>query len=102
MPFLGDWVALWAPHLALALVSVSKSERKHISAHCIPLLIKFVGGTTRRDDAPFAFSFLLEEVQSQRDRECSTGEYVGLQGGYSETTADRILWATLEVRNQCQ
>lgn len=95
LPFLPEWVALWAPQLAFALTSGSASERKHVSTRCIPLLIQIVGGPTRRHDATYAYSFLLEEVRSQRDN--VIGKQVESYAGDTETLSDRILWATYEV-----
>ena len=97
MPFLTEWVALWAPHLALALVTGSTSVRKQIAARCIPLLVRIVGGTTRRYDATFAFAFLLNEVQAICTRPCAIGEYFDSYAPETETLSDRALWATFEV-----
>jgi hypothetical protein len=97
LPFLPEWVALWCPPLALALVSGSESERKHVSTRCIPLLIDIVGGVSCRHDATYAFSSLLEEVRSQLDSPRAIGEQLESYAGDTDTLSDRVLWATFQV-----
>lgn len=98
LPFLPTWVALWAPPLARALISGgSASERKNISSRSIPLLITIVGGQACRDDASYAFCFLLDEVRAQRGHSSATQEQVESYASETETHSDRILWATFEV-----
>jgi hypothetical protein len=97
LPFLPEWVALWCPRLALALVSGSESKREHISTRCIPLLIDIVGGVSCRHDAAYAFSYLLEEVRSQLDFPRAIGEQLESYAGDTDTLSDRVLWATFQV-----
>lgn len=97
LPFLPEWVALWCPRLALALVSGSESERKHISTRCIPLLTDIVGGVSCRHDATYAFSYLLEEVRSQLDSPRAIDEQLESYAGDTDTLSDRVLWATFQV-----
>lgn len=101
LPFHTDWVDLWCPHLAHAIVSGSANRRKHISTRCLPLLVDIVGGSARRQDATYAFSFLLEEVRLQRDQLCRIGEQVESYAGETESLSDRLLWASLEVSMAC-
>lgn len=91
------WVALWAPHLARALVSGSTSGRKQVASLCIPLLVTIVGGTTRRLDAANAFALLLDEVQMHQKWGCGVRENIESYAGETETLFDQILWAKLEV-----
>jgi hypothetical protein len=91
------WVALWAPHLARALVSGSASGRKQVAALCIPLLVTIVGGTTRRIDAANAFALLLDEVQMHQNGGCVVGENNESYAGETETLFDQMLRAKLEV-----
>ena len=95
--FLPEWVQVWAPHLAHALVSGSTSGRKQVAALCIPLLVTIVGGTTHRLDAAFAFTLLLDEVQMHQNRCCSAGGNIQPNAWKTETIFDQILWAKLEV-----
>jgi hypothetical protein len=97
LPFLSAWAALWAPPLAHALVSGSINGRKQISSRSIPLLIKIVGGQTRRHDASHAFSFLLDEIHAQRYHKFDIKEQVESYAAESEKQLDRILWAKLEA-----
>lgn len=88
---------MWARPLAIALVSGSASERKHISSRSIPLLVTIVGGPTRRHAASHAFCFLLDEVEAQRENKFGTREKVESYASEIETQSDRILWAKFEV-----
>ncbi len=88
---------MWARPLAIALVSGSASERKHISSRSIPLLVTIVGGPTRRHAASHAFCFLLDEVEAQREHKFGTREEVESYASEIETQSDRILWAKFEV-----
>jgi hypothetical protein len=97
LSFLPEWVALWAPPLAHALVSGSASGRKQVAALCIPLLVTIVGGATNRSDAATAFALLLDEVQMHQNRGCSAGENIQPYAWKTETIFDQILWAKLEV-----
>ena len=100
LPFLPEWVALWAPHFALTLVMGSSSGRKKVAALCIPLLVKISGGPTHRVDAAYAFSFLLDEVELRRTRLIRIGEKFDSYAGETETLFDRVLWAKLEVNKR--
>lgn len=100
LPFVTDWVALWCPHFAHGLISGSSSSRKHVATRCLPLLVDIVGGPARRQDATFAFSFLLNEVVSQTDRLPDSRNQVASFSSETEVLSDSVLVALFAIAKQ--
>jgi hypothetical protein len=89
------WWDVWVPSLAAELLSTTASRRKHVASFCLPRLVAMVGGRKMRKAASSTFASLLQAIHIH----ALSGEGVPTIGTHICGSADRELWATLEVRN---
>jgi hypothetical protein len=84
-----EWLDIWIPSLAQALVCLEASRRKQVASFCLRRIRIAVGG--HRSDAATAFVILLRQVRALSE------EQLQLSLTERETTSDRILWAECEI-----
>lgn len=91
---LPEWLAIWAPSLAQALLSVEMNRRKQVAAFCLPRIVTMVGGSVCRSEAARAFEVILREIDKLSSDE---SRRVKLPSPEREIFADRVVWAVCEV-----
>ncbi len=76
---LQQWMNVWVPSFASAMLDTGATRRNHISSYCLPLIVVMVGGPARKIDACHSYAALLTEINNR------------------EESNDCVLWAKLEV-----